>query len=84
MDGFDLEKELTDFDVWSIKNKSNEFKLVFMAELGVLPSFVVVTRKEGFYTTILIDSGERLFPKSLLEKAPESPIEKELSDISRL
>lgn len=74
MDGFDLEKELTDFDVWSIKNKSNEFKLVFMAELGVLPSFVV-TRKEGFDTTILIDSGERLFPKSLLEKAPETSID---------
>ncbi len=68
---FNLEKTLTDFEVWALKNKRDQFKIVFMAELGVLPSFVV-TQKEGFDTAILIESGISLFPKNLLTKAPET------------
>lgn len=71
---FDPKKILDEFDAWSIKNKKNEFQLVFMAELGVLPAFVV-TRKEGFDTNILIESGELLFPRNLLVKAPETAID---------
>lgn len=68
---FDLERKLTDLQVWSLKTKKEEFKLIFMAELGVIASFIV-TRKENFDTILLIESGIGLFPQGLLDKAPET------------
>lgn len=77
---FDLEKKLTDYEVWLLKTKKDEFKLVFMAELEVVPAFII-TRKEGFDTLILIESGLDLFPKGLVEKAPET--EKDASETGK-
>jgi hypothetical protein len=46
-------------------------KTVFLAELSTLPSFLV-TGKEGYDLTILIEHGTRLFPGTLAAKVPEA------------
>jgi hypothetical protein len=48
-----------------------QFDLVFLSELGTLPSFLVVG-KESYDTNILIDEGTRLFPPTLLQKVLEA------------
>lgn len=63
-----------------MKTKKDEFKLIFMAELGVIPSFII-TRKEGFDTNVLIESGISLFPKDLIEKVPET--EKDATEVGK-
>jgi hypothetical protein len=62
---------LSDFEVWSIKYKRDQFKTVFLSELSTLPSFLV-TSKESYDTIQLIENGVSLFPPSLLRKAPET------------
>jgi hypothetical protein len=62
---------MTQFDVFDIKNKRDQFKTVFMAELSILPSFLV-SQKEIFDVNLLIESGISLFPKNLIDKVPET------------
>ena len=57
--------KLSHFDLWSLNNKRTEFKNGFLAELSILPAFLV-TAKEGYDLNTLTDEGYKLFPPSIL------------------
>jgi hypothetical protein len=72
------QSEDSDFDrvvephvIAAIQHTFNQFKVAFLAEMGVLPSYFV-TQKEPFDTVILLERGTGLFPPELVIKAPES------------
>ncbi|WP_148233809.1 hypothetical protein [Aurantimonas manganoxydans] len=62
---------LTEYDVWNMKNLRDQFKMVFLSELNTIPTYLV-TGKESFDVNLLIDAGVGLFPRTLLVKAPET------------
>lgn len=67
----EMERELTEYEVWSVLQQRDDFKLVFMSELSTLPAFLVLP-KEGYDVSLLVGSGTSLFPSSMLAKAPET------------
>ena len=67
----DQQREVSHIDMWTIQNHGRLFKEILMAELNVLPAFLVV-EKEGFDINALIESGHKLFPSSTLSKCPEA------------
>lgn len=71
LDEDDLKKELHDFIKYNIKTARNRFKEVFLAEISVLPSFLV-TKKQAYDVSTLIEDGAQLFPENMLQKAPET------------
>lgn len=74
------ETKLTDYDLISLKSKMDTFKTVFMADLSVMPIYVVA-KKDTFDPNLLIESGHRLFPPAILAKVPE--VEKDASEVGR-
>ena len=64
-------RQVSELEEWMIKYHSNQFREVFLAELNILPSFLVM-EKEGYDIDILIHDGSKLFPPSILQKCPES------------
>jgi hypothetical protein len=68
---FDIERPLTQFEVWNIKNERDQFKIVFLADISMLPAYLV-TKKENYDVDYLIDNGVGLFPGRLPAKAPET------------
>src|SRR5438552_5673582 len=64
-------KVVTSYEVQSIRATRDRFKTVFIAELSTLPSFMVA-KKDNFDVNLLVDSGARLFPPTLLAKVPET------------
>ena len=67
----DHNKVISESDLWNLNYERNQFKTVFLSELSTLPSFLVVA-KESYDVNLLIDEGTKLFPASLLKKAPEA------------
>ena len=65
------QREVSELDAWTIQYHGNQFKEILMAELGILPAFLV-TEKEGYDVNVLIDAGHKLFPSSTLAKCPEA------------
>lgn len=66
--------ELSDLEAWEIRNGRTQFREVFLSELSVLPSFLVMG-KEGYDTNTLIDEGYKLFPSAALTKCPEAEMD---------
>lgn len=58
-------------DLWLLRGARTEFKNVFLAELSILPAFLV-SEKEGYDLNTLTDKGYKLFPASLSQKCPEA------------
>jgi hypothetical protein len=77
---FDLEKELSQYDVWNIKNERDQFRIVFLADISMLPAYLV-TPKENYDIAYLISNGIGLFPSRLLAKAPET--ERDIVEVGR-
>ena len=69
--GADDERTVSEFEAWMIQYQRNQFREVFLAELNILPSFLVI-EKEGYDVNILIDNGWKLFPPLTLGKCPEA------------
>jgi hypothetical protein len=67
----DQQREVTQLDVWMIKYHGNQLKDILMAELNILPTFLVA-EKEGYDINALIDNGYKLFPPTTLSKCPEA------------
>jgi hypothetical protein len=63
--------KLDQFDLWSIHSKSRELRVILLSEIGTLPTYLV-SRKEGYDTDVLVQSGASLFPSSLTRKVPEA------------
>lgn len=71
MTPFDAGKILDETIVWRIKVQRDQFKLVFLADVSLLPAFLV-TRKDNYDVQYLISEGVGLFPPPMLTKAPET------------
>lgn len=67
----DLYKLLTDQDIFKIVSARNNFRLVFRSEISTIPIYIV-TRKENYDLSLLIEDGVGLFPGSLLSRVPEA------------
>lgn len=67
----DATRQISEAERLRIQYATNDFRSVFLSEIGVLPVFLA-SEKEGYDLHVLIDSGERLFPSDLLQKAPEA------------
>jgi hypothetical protein len=70
-DGSDNDRVIADHEIWLLKFRRDAFKPVFISEISTLPSFLVM-EKEGYDINLLIDDGKKLFPATLLSKAPEA------------
>ena len=64
-------QDITSQDAWGIRYQLDQFRNVFLAELGVLPLFLV-TGKAGYDTNAIINEGYKLFPASTKSKCPEA------------
>lgn len=65
----DPNSTIGDYDVWSVSHERDQFKTIFLADLSLLPSFLVAG-KESYEVNTLIDEGTKLFPVSLSAKGP--------------
>lgn len=71
---------LKSYDVETLKLKKDKFRTIFLADLSVIPSYLVA-RKDNFDVSFLIESGVRLFPPQLMAKVPE--IEHDALEVGR-
>ena len=70
--GEDKDREqIQSHDLWLIKSKYGEYRIVLLSELGSLATFFV-TQKGGFDTAALLWEGETLFSEELGTKVPEA------------
>ena len=67
----DLEKNIQAHEAWIIKNSHEKFKIAFLAELGIVPSYFV-TRKGSFDTLSILDTPLCLYPIEIVTKVPEA------------
>jgi hypothetical protein len=74
------ERDISDFEIYGLREKRDKLKTVLLAELSVAPSYLV-SLKDSFDIVILVESGTRLFPPSLLSKVPET--EKDANEAGR-
>ncbi len=70
----DTNRQLTQFELWSIKNTYGQYRTALLAELGALNAYFV-TQKGGFDMYTLLISGETLFPADMGAKVPEAVID---------
>jgi hypothetical protein len=70
-DNTDYTRVVTRFTLYQIRDLYKQFRIAFLAEIGVMHSYFV-TQKGGFDTVSLLAFGENLFPDDLLTKAPEA------------
>ncbi|HAY05561.1 MAG TPA: hypothetical protein DCY26_02780 [Hyphomonas sp.] len=66
-----VDAEISFVDCRLIGLNYEQFKTVFVSEIGVWPSYFV-NRKGGYDTLTLLDAGETLFPETLFQKVPEA------------
>lgn len=67
----DPSNEIPDYEFTVLKVESEKFKNIFMSELASIPLYIVAS-KDAYHTDTLLLSGHKLFPKSLIQKVPES------------
>ena len=65
------EDEIQTIHYWTLQNRRTQFIEVFLSELNIFPTFLVMG-KEGYETNTLIDEGHKLFPSSTVAKCPEA------------
>lgn len=70
-DNFDIDTIITETLSWQINKQKDELRLVILSEISTLPIYLV-TSKDCYDTTFLIEDGPKLFPKDILLKAPET------------
>lgn len=70
-DGSNNERNVLEYETWLLKFRRDAFKPVFLSEISTLPLFLVM-EKEGYDINLLIDDGKKLFPATLVAKAPEA------------
>ena len=67
----DYTQLINDFEIAQIHSDYQAFKVAFLAEVGVFPSYFV-TQKAGYDTDTLLDRGWAIFPSHLGTKVPEA------------
>jgi len=74
------ERKLEQYEVAGLKNSKAIFKTVFMADLSILPLYIIAP-KDTYDVSLLIEAGIKLFPASIMDKAPE--VEKDAREVGR-
>jgi hypothetical protein len=74
------DKSISDYELFSLKTSRDKLKTVLLAELSVVPAYLV-SLKDNFDVALLVEAGTRLFPPTLLSKAPET--EKDALEVGR-
>lgn len=74
------DRVINEYEVFGLKEQRDKLKTVLLAELSVVPCFLV-SLKDSFDVSLLVEAGSRLFPASLLVKAPET--EKDAMEVGR-
>jgi hypothetical protein len=67
----DPNANLENYRAASLVHQFHQFEIALLAELGVIPTYLV-TQKGGFETFTLLDWGNLLFPAELQQKVPEA------------
>jgi hypothetical protein len=62
------------FEIIAIKRDVDQYRIAFLAEVGILNSYFV-TQKLPFDSGALLSAGENLMPLDLLAKAPEAIVD---------
>ncbi len=62
---------VSDEHLWQVDYRRQQFRTVFFAELGTLPSYFVLP-KAPYDTNLLLEGGEALMPPELASKVPEA------------
>ena len=70
----DMDRQLGPYELWSIKNTYEQYKVALLAELGTFNSYFV-TQKGGFDMYSLLLTGESIFPIDLPTKVPEAVVD---------
>jgi hypothetical protein len=65
------DKKFSEIEIQALRAAVERFKNVFIADLEVLPVFLV-SKKDNYDINLLIDKGNQLFPQSLGDKVPEA------------
>jgi hypothetical protein len=73
-DDNDENKILDEVECFRITDARDKFKQIFLAELNILPAYLV-TQKGTHDTNLLIEDGSKLFPSSMLAKSPETEMD---------
>jgi len=73
-------KKIEQYELVSLLAAKSTFKTVFLADLGVMPIYIV-SKKDTFDVSLLIDAGINLFPGAIMAKVPE--VEKDASEVGR-
>lgn len=66
--------EISEYELWDLKNQKTQFETVLFAEMAVLPIYLA-TPKDAFDLEKLIDSGDKLFPPTMLSTVPETQVD---------
>jgi hypothetical protein len=74
------ERVISDYEAFSLKEKKDKLKTVLLAEFSVVPSYLVSV-KDSYDVAILVEAGLKLFPSTLMNKAPET--EKDANEVGR-
>jgi hypothetical protein len=67
----DFERELSQYDLWGIRNIYAQYRTALLAELGSFNAYFV-SAKGGFDMYSLLQAGEAIFPSELATKVPEA------------
>lgn len=70
-EGYQAEKKINSFELWQIKTKYVEYKTALLSELEIMDIYLI-TRKAGYDTYSLLNSGEVIYPVDLRMKVPEA------------
>lgn len=74
------EKKFAPYEITNLKATKAGFKTVFLADLGVMPIYIV-SKKDTFDVLLLIEEGIKLFPPNIMAKSPE--VEKDAQEVGR-
>lgn len=70
----DLELVISESKSWQIQELKKDLRLVFLQETSTIPIYLV-SPKECYDVAMLLESGQALFPKEILTKAPETAMD---------
>ena len=66
--------QISEYEVWDLENQKAQFETVLFSEMTVLPIYLA-TPKDAFDLEKLIDSGDKLFPPTMISKVPETLVD---------
>jgi hypothetical protein len=66
--------QLSEHELWDLNNQKSQFESVLFSEMALLPVYLA-TPKDAFDLEKLMESGDKLFPPTMLLKVPETQVD---------